>query len=335
MNRKFKIVLVAIICCASIANADSQTSQPIKSISIEKLALYPQRSAPATVISINDTVLSAQLSAKIESIPAHVGDVIERGKPLASLDCQDYNVDSSIARSRLDALAARSDLADKRLRRAYSLKEKNLIAVQSIDERESELNIAKADLRVAEAELKKVKLNESRCRILAPFQAVVVERLASIGQFVQPGTDIVRIKDIDDLEVSAQVYVEDVSQLHGASDLYFSNNGKRYELKLRVITRAIETSTRNQEVRLVFKNDKPIAGSAGNLSWLDSRPHLPAELLVKRDGVLGVFLVENGRAVFAKIDGAKSGRINPVNFSLDSFVVVAGQHTLSDQDPVE
>ena len=74
------------------------------------IASVPTRSAPATVVSSNDTLLSAEVAARVLSFPPRVGDVVAVGEVIARLDCRAYELERASARTARDVLQARHAL---------------------------------------------------------------------------------------------------------------------------------------------------------------------------------------------------------------------------------
>ncbi len=81
-----------------------------------------ERDAPAALISLNDSPLSAQLSAKVLAIKADVGDQVKQGAVLAVLECRDFNASLRqasaavvTAKARIEATRARTTSTGTRL----------------------------------------------------------------------------------------------------------------------------------------------------------------------------------------------------------------------------
>ena len=313
----------------------AQQEHGIKTLPLSEIALYPERSAPATVVSLNEAVVSAQIDARVVEIPVRVGDVLEAGAVLARLDCSDYQLARSAMAAKLEALEARIVLAKRRVKRTESLLKKKSISEESLDERRADLAVLKADKRGAKADLDVSKLNESRCNVVSPFRALVIDRISSVGDYASRGHSLVKVVDLDRLEVSAQVFAQDAKYVKDVEKLYFEQGGQRYLLKLRTVLPSINTVTRNQEVRLLFVSDQALTGAAGKLFWRDVRPHVPANLLVKRGGQLGVFTVNEGHAEFIATPTAQAGRASPVDLPILTPLVVEGHLGLRDSDQVE
>ena len=328
-------LISSLICCLLAQLGLAQQETAVKTLPLSEVALYPEHSAPATVISLNEPVVSAQIRARVINIPVRVGDRVEAGALLAELDCADYQLATKSSNARVGALDARIALAKRRVARTESLLEKQSISEEALDERQADLAVLQADLRGAQAELEVAKLNESRCQVVSPFRALVIERQSSVGNYADNGHPLVKITDLEKLEVSAQVITQDASYLGSIDKLYFEQAGQRYLLKLRSIVSTINSATRNQEVRLVFERESALPGAAGKLYWRDVRPHVPANLLVKRDGQLGVFIIRDGRAQFIATPDAQAGRASPVDLPILTPLVVEGHLGLRDAEQID
>lgn len=308
--------------------------QRVESARLAEIAVYPLRNAPATVVSLNATGVASEIPAKIIELDARVGDIVDKGKVLVRLKCIDFELVQKEGEARLRALAARIDLAKRRLERTRKLTMKQSVSEELLDERESDLAVLQADRVAAQALLNQARERVSNCIIKSPFRALVTERTSSVGNYAEVGKTLVRILDIDQLEISAQVNAGDVQQFEHVAELFFEHEGQNYQVKLRAILPSINSETRNREVRLLFQNGPALPGAAGKLNWRETRPHVPGNLIVKRDGVLGIFVLENDKVRFVEVPGAQSGRASPVDLDGDAKIITVGQYALTDNETV-
>ncbi|MEM7294851.1 MAG: hypothetical protein AAF420_15835, partial [Pseudomonadota bacterium] len=147
---------------------------------------------------------------------------------------------------------------------------------------------------------------------------------------VNVGEAVVGLFDLDSIEVSAQVATGDVGQLIAARELRFEFEDESYQLKLKSLVENINTRSRDREARLVFADAKALPGAAGRVRWRDERPHLPAKLLVERDGELGVFIAEGDVARFIALPNASVGSATPVSVAASTLFVTQGYFGLRD-----
>ncbi|MEQ8662072.1 MAG: efflux RND transporter periplasmic adaptor subunit [Gammaproteobacteria bacterium] len=308
---------------------------PVRVAALEAIALYPVNSAPATVVSGSAAELSAEVAARVVEFAPAVGDIVAVGAVIARLDCRDYELALAVARADLAELEARLELAERRLARAHELSARQSLAAEVLDERSAERAVAAAQLTAARARIARDEVAVSRCVIVSPFRALVRERLAPRGQYVARGTPLVRVIDVDDVELVADVGSDDVATIVAHDALEFVVDARRYAVRLRVAVAAVTTATRTRELRLAFTaGPPPLSGSAGELVWRDARPHVPGTVLVRRGEVLGLFVVTAGSARFVALPEAQAGRPAAVALPATATVIVEGQYGLEDGDAV-
>ena len=331
MRQAIGLVLIILLLWMTYAAADNV----VQVGTLAEIASYPVRSAPATALSINQTEIAAEVAARIVAIHVRVGDVVSNDSKLVSLDCDTYQHRVQAERARLAALTARIGLAKRRLERTETLAQQQSVAEEILDERQSELEILQAELSEIRAQYSLAKLDVQRCAISVPFRALVTERLAAEGEYVRAGDALVSVFDIENVEVSAQIQFGDLESIEQSSALWFEHAGKQYPVAVRATLGALNTATRNQEMRLRFVEDVALPGAGGQIFWRDNRPHVPGNLLVRRGEQIGLFIFENEQAKFVAVSGAAPGRAVPVALSEDTRIIIEGFYSLSDGDRLD
>lgn len=323
--------LLAACLMSSLACAESPV--PVKAAPLKSIAIQSERSAPATVVSLSDSRIGAELNARVQEIPVRVGDVVEPGAVLARLDCGDYELEADELEASLKGISARIAFARQQLQRARTLEKQRTISQELLDQREAELATLLADRESHRARLAMARRKLQKCIVRAPFQAAVLERLASTGEYVAPGSPLIRVLDIAHLEVSADLLAEDAKTLDGSTMITFRNGAQAYPVELRALIPVIDPLSRAREARLLFLESAALPGTAGRLVW-QAGLALPADLLVRRGGKLGVLLAEKGQARFIPVPNAQEGRPAVVNLPPQSLVITEGRFGLSDGDAI-
>jgi len=330
--KKTPVTLFLVMLSTNIIAAERVTNVTIATL--EERIIHPEFSVPATTLSINDSRISAETSGRILQIPVLVGDQVKQGQLLASLDCRNNQARLQQARATLQAVTARNTLASRQIERTLSLRQAQNVSEELLDQRESNLDTAKADYQAQRARVEEAELEVQRCRILAPFTGIIMHRLKAEGEWVTPGQPLIHLLDSERLEVSAQVPVDQISSLNSASGFLLNTNDGDFNLKLRRILPVVEARGRNREVRFVFNSNIALPGSTGRLTWRSSRPHLPADIPVRRGSELGLFLAHEGKARFHPLPHALEGQPTPIDLPADSRIVIEGRHGLRHNDPI-
>lgn len=133
------------------------------------------------------TVLSAELSARIARLNLREGDNFTAGQTLVAFDC-------AIFQSQLNKAEAQLEAARQTLRVNKRLAELNSI---------SNLEVEQADAKVKEtrAEVASVRVVVGKCTLNAPFSGRVAKVHVDPFQYVTPGKPILDIVNTRNLEV--------------------------------------------------------------------------------------------------------------------------------------
>jgi len=316
------------------ATAASAQTLPVTTRAFADIAIYPQREAFATVISLNDSRIAAEVTARIVEIPVEVGQVVPKGATLARLDSRDYVLAAERFAATLESASSADKLARQRLTRARQLVDEGFISPEALDQRESEARTAAAQLKAAQAELATARRNIRKCLVRSPFKAIIQERIGQVGEIATPGTPLVRVLDASRIEVSARVQPDLVAELEKSKQINFESRAGSFELKLRRIAPAIDPRERSQEARFRFVGDSALPGTAGRVVWLSAQAHLPADLVLRRAGKLGVFVAKGNRATFVPLPLAQEGRPAPAGLAATDAVITEGRYQLQDGDVI-
>jgi RND family efflux transporter MFP subunit len=305
---------------------------PVRISPLSDLLRQPEYSAPASVTPLNAPSLAAQISAQIDSIPVRVGDRVEEGDLVARLDCRYHESILAAARAGLQRIDAQLAFARAQLQRAKNLKSNRNISEELLDQRNSELLSTEAQDLSQRQQIRQAEIDVQRCRVTAPFEAVVTERLAQEGGLANSGTPLVKLLQLDKLEVSAELRGSEAESLRQADSILFRYAGKDHPLRLRHILPQIDTRTRTQQARLIFLKDPAPAGAAGRLIWQGPKEQLAADYLVRRDGRLGVFLAYENSAHFHPLPQAQEGQPALLQLKPSLRLITEGRQRLQHGD---
>lgn len=296
---------------------------------LREIAVFPERSAQAQVVSLNESKVAAELSARIVKLTVEPGQRIARGALIAQLDCRDYDLAVERAQAATKASEARARLADLQHARSLKLVTEGFISKDGMDIRSAELDTTRADVAVNQAALNTARAAQARCVVRAPFPAIVLERLAQEGEIALPGTPLISLLDSSRIEVRAEVQESDVAGLQAARQIAFVNAEARYPLRLIRLSPARLKASRLAEARLRFTAAAAAPGSSARVVWASPDMHVPAELLARRQGRLGVFVATEKTPRFHPLPNAQEGRpAKATGLQVDSRIVVRGQGAL-------
>jgi len=316
-----KKYLLFMLLMLSVSSAWSD-GIPVRVQPLGELLRQPKFSAPASVKALNVPSLAAEISGRVETIPVRVGDWVKSGELLIELDCRYHQSRQQAAKAGLRRIVAQLEFTRAQLKRAKDLKERRSISDELLDQRRTEVLGAEADRLNQLEQIQQAAINVERCAITAPFDAVVTKRLAQVGGLASPGTPLLDLVQLGELEISAKL-------------LHFDYAGTSYVVRLRQLLPVIDERTRTQEVRLTFIKDSAPAGAAGRLVWQGLANELPADYLVRRNGSLGVFLVGSDTALFQTLPDAREGQPVRLKLAPETLLITDGRQRLQDGDAIE
>jgi len=219
MNKQLRILSPLLVLLASgvvawliLVNRPEPARKPPSEIpvSVETTVLEPRSysiriRSRGVVRSRQETTLVAQVAGIVrEASPRfEVGERFSKGEWLVRIDPRDYRIAVTLARSRL--VQARSRLAEEQARVEQARRDWERLGEAGTPSelalRLPQLRAEQAAVAAAEAELEKARLDLERTHIRAPFSGELVEKRATLGQYVAPGTAVARIRDTKHLEI--------------------------------------------------------------------------------------------------------------------------------------
>lgn len=334
------LLLLSLWAVPVFAQSLSQSPGPSMPVSVEvatldELMVVLERRAPAEVLPLNDSLLAAEVNAVVAAVRTDVGELVRAGDVLVELDRRDFQLQLDAAEAALSSTRARQAEARAKLERAQRLSKAQYVSDDELLTRETAVAVSSADILNAEAQVAIAQRQLEKCAILAPFDGVVQERTAQQGAYVTVGTPLLQLTQTAPVELDAEVPAALADSLLQATQWYFTAGEERWDVSLLRLSPVIQAGRRARPARFAFVGAAPRAGQNGELVWRVGGGQLPANLISRRQGELGVFLFESGRARFLPLPGAQEGRPFPVELPAGIQVIVQGQDRLQDGDPVQ
>jgi len=193
----------------------------------------------------NETVrITAQTQDVVEKIYFESGDLVEQGQLLAEL-----NARKEVAR--VQQLKFSLDEAKRQLERVSELRRGNAASQQQFDEQQVRVNGLQADLEVAEATLREMKIH-------APFSGRVGIREISAGSLVSPGDVFTTLDDIKPIKVDFSVperYFASIAVDQEVITRSRAYPGEQFVGRISSIDSRVDPVTRSVKVRAKIDND--------------------------------------------------------------------------------
>ncbi len=130
----------------------------------------------------------ARVSGYLDAIHFEDGQIVEKGDLLFVIDPRPFEIALASARAQLAEATARLELADAQLARANRLRDTNVVAASTYDERLQDKRAAEADVEAARAAVRAAELDLAFTRVTAPITGRVSRNEVSVGSLVSGGS---------------------------------------------------------------------------------------------------------------------------------------------------
>lgn len=322
--------LVLISCLFLPSLLWAQSGVAVRTQPLSEVLVDFERRAPAEVLALNDSSIAAEVSAVVLTVHADVGQVVEKADLLLELDPLDYQLNLKQAEANLASNQAQMSQAEAKLKRAKTLGNNQYVSADELLERETSVMVFQAQIQASEVAVAIARRNLEKCSIKAPFDGVVGERMAQVGNFVRNGDLLIAITQIDSFELDARIPDSQAGELANSVQVHFESRGKTWPVELLRLSSVINSQGRTRRARFGFVKEAPAVGRSGEIVWAVGEGLLPSNLISRRDGVLGVFLLVNDKAKFQALPGAQEGRPAAVKLPGTSHVITLGRERLQD-----
>ncbi|GAL12856.1 probable Co/Zn/Cd efflux system membrane fusion protein [Vibrio astriarenae] len=210
----FFMLLIAILLFGSVIGFNMFKQQKIA----EYMANRPEPEFPVTAVKVDavdwvpvidaigfiepnqGVTVANETSGVIKKILFDSGKQVEENQKLVLLD-------SEVEQANLKSSQARLPAAKAKYERYQGLFKKGSVSKEAFDEAEATYFSLLADIDSLEASI-------DRREIKAPFAGIVGIRNVYLGQYLQAGTDIVRLEDTSVMRLRFTVPQTDISRIH-------------------------------------------------------------------------------------------------------------------------
>ncbi len=195
--------------------------------------------------------LSARQGVDIKTeTPGLVSDVLFQSGQQVDKGALLIQLDDDIEQANLNSYLASEKLARLTWDRDRTLLKKNAVSQTQFDKSSASLDEARAAVEQTKATLRKKKVE-------APFSGQIGIRRVEPGDYVQEGTLVATLQNLDQLYVNFSLPEQDYPALYIGQDISFTVQAwpdKAFSGQVNAINARVDSSTRNIEVRALVKN---------------------------------------------------------------------------------
>ena len=247
-------------------------------------------SANGYVVARTKASVSSKILGRLAWVGVTEGSQVRTNEVIARLESADYEAALLAANANVAQLDAQHVQAERDLKRAQSLRAKDLVSDSDLESAQTKLDVSVAQANAGRAQAKLAEATLENTRVRAPFAGTVLRKDAEVGEIVAPSsagggltrTAIVTMADLSTLEVEVDVNEAYIAQVV---------NGQAARITLDAYP---DTSFAGRVRQVVPTADRQKATVLVKVSILDRDPRILPEM-----GAKVVFEAQNAQVAAA------------------------------------
>ena len=284
-----------------------------------------KQALPGTVQPADQAVIAAKIMATVESVAVDIGQRVDEGEVLVTL--------------RADEIVAQVEQAEAVLAQLErNLEREEVLLEQSATTAES-VRTLQDEIRVALARLEEARTMERYLRIRAPYAGIITTREVMRGDLATPGTPLMTLESLGNLEVHVQV-PDSLIALGYGDPVEISDSSGSYTATVSEWSPAADPSSRTRLAKLGLPDGTGLrSGQYVRVNWPAEQSTslwMPVEALSTMGQLERAFLFREGRVEMQLIKtGMEESGFYQILSGLkeDDQVVLNPTPTLRDGQP--
>lgn len=211
------------------------TEAPADHVSAEgRIAAYPGA----------EVVIGAEATGRLSKVLVDQGQTVREGQLLAELAVDDLQAALAEAKAHGVEAAAEARLAEAELTRRRELVRRNILALDEQDRAERDLQVAKARIDTAKAQVDRYAALIRKAHILAPFSGTVIERQHQAGEMIESGQALFTLANLKRVRVEAEADEADEGRLRRGAEVTVRSDaypGQSWKGRVEDISDAVTT----------------------------------------------------------------------------------------------
>jgi len=310
---------VALAGCNEKA-AETAPSRPVLVATAHYEAETPERNFVGTIRPRIEADIGFRVAGKVARRLVEVGQTVDDGQPLATLDESDLKLQAEQADAEFHAATGVLAQAGAAETRAKELRAKGWTTDAQLDQAKAAADEARARLSRAERSVDLTRNSLSYATLVADARGVVTATLVEPGQVVASGQAAIRLARFSEKEavVAIPETLVDRAKTGSASVSLWSEPNRKYAAKLREISPSADPATRTYLAKFSLPDagENVELGMTATLTLSDQRTarvaRLPLSALYNAGDKPSFYVVDDGGNVSLKPVVVKSYESNDV-----------------------
>lgn len=315
------------------ARKDARAAASVEVAAVRTGSLERSWSAVGSIKADESVVVRPEIAGRIVRIGFEEGQHVERGVAL-------FELDDSVFVAQIAQAQANLVLSTRNARRAEELFDRTLISPQDRD-------AARAAKQVDEASLRLARAQAAKTVIRAPFAGYAGLRSAAVGDYVNPGQDLVTLEDLDRVKLEfrlPELALPDIAVGQSVGVELDAYPTMKFDAKLYAIDSRVADDTRSIAARALLDNadGRLRPGMFARVNLVVARKSdallIPEQALLARGGKSFVYAVEDGKAVETEvtIGQRRPGEVEVLSgVRAGQMIVTSGLQRIGNGVPVQ
>lgn len=331
------------------ADAAAASAMAVSTAPVVQREMASGLTVSGPVSPVEDMQLGVEVSGlRVTSLKVDVGQSVQRGQLLLTLDHRTLDADLAQANAALREAEAGAALARSNLARGQQLAAGQYISAMQLDELRAARTSSEARLGTARASRDSVALRRSFADLRAPASGIISQKLVQPGQVVAAGTPLLHLIRDGRLEWRAELPAAQLATVKPGDVIRLADGqGNVIDGRVRAVSPGVDATRRTGTVYADLPPGLLASGRLQSGAYLEGRIDtgigqvlaVPADAVVLRDGFPTVYLLDAGKSVVhaQRVEtGVREGDLVEVRTGLKpgAQVAVAGAGFLADGDRV-
>lgn len=257
-------ILTLALGTAAVAAPPAATPRPVLSVQVAipvSTTLERTVKANGSLAAWQEAIIGSQAQGlQIEEIHAQVGDTVQRGQLLATLQSATVRAELGQVEAALAEAVALASESSVQAQRARSLQQQGFFSAAQLSQALSAEAAATARVQSARALVQLQQQRLAQTEVRSPDNGIVSARQATVGAVVAPGAELFRLIRQGRLEWRAEVTAAELGEIRpGALVRLSAASGQALSGRVRMVAPAVDPQTRQA---LVYVDLKGATGSA-------------------------------------------------------------------------
>jgi RND family efflux transporter MFP subunit len=304
------LIAIALAGCDDKVAEQPTPGRPVLVAAVHYEAESPERSFVGTIRPRIEADMGFRVPGKVAKRLVEVGETVDIGQPLATLDEIDLKLQAEQAEAEFRAATGVLAQAGAAEQRALDLRAKGWATDATVESARAAADEARARLNRAERSVDLTKNSLSYATLEADARGVVTATLVEPGQVVASGQTAIRVARFAEKEAVVAVPETLLGRAKdGAATVsLWSEPGKKYAARLREVAPSADPATRTYLAKfsLPGADDHVSLGMTATLTLADPATERVARL------PLSALFSEGGEPSFYVVDAAGEVALKPV-----------------------